>query len=710
MRTSPQFFTRRSRSVASGAGLAIVMLLGIAVPAHSSNDNANIANIADSANDRGNESIDGGVGDAETVTTLPGQLPPTRPVVTASQAPITKDYRGNWVVPLVRAGAPPSLTLNSSSDAVEIDLPIPAGLRPVELRGTFDPRAELAESTVSVKIGIREFSLSSTVRKATPFSFNLDGLRAPAKTATTLNGAFELKTTDLNTECPRIIAEPAQISDLVLVLAGEPMPSKTVAEFLPPILDRVVIDVPEPFDNDVAEGVLRLTSSLVARYADQPVDVVVRSASTSKDLPVEPFTRHFRIVKSQTNTLRLATKTDTVLELAGAGPTFARLADFIGSPAFTTSFSSAVEFTKKFKEPKQTKRSKQFRVTLDQLKRQLSAQGVNRAKVIFTARQSDVGGPGVRMTMRISGRVIAISGPARKATVRLSANGRPLASADVALGDGFTLSGAIEPQVMRRENEIVVESDAVLDSGSLNRNCLPGALIRLELDANSVISNEAGVAVAAGFDRFPQAFHGGFDVSLSPMDVTYLAAASSLLASLQEHAQPVLNPTVVDWPKGAPKVPSLLVGGTSAQVKALSPPLVPGPLIIESDNEGVIGRDKSQPVTALEAFETNAVDQLLLATSSNATDLVKHAASIRTLPGGWTRLTGDVYVLSDGQTKSARLRASTAVPLPSAGDEKVKPTKSPFLGIAVGGSMALGALALWVLGRRLYRRVRRPIR
>ena len=70
------------------------------------------------------------------------------------------------------------------------------------------------------------------------------------------------------------------------------------------------------------------------------------------------------------------------------------------------------------------------------------------------------------MTLRITGRVIAISGPARKATVRLSANGRPLASKDVALGDGFTLTGAINPRVMTRENQVVVETDAILDSSS----------------------------------------------------------------------------------------------------------------------------------------------------------------------------------------------------------------------------------------------------
>lgn len=316
--------------------------------------------------------------------------------------------------------------------------------------------------------------------------------------------------------------------------------------------------------------------------------------------------------------------------------------------------------------------------------------------------------------MRITGRVIAISGPTRRATVRLSANGRPLASKDVALGDGFTLSGAIDPRVMTRENQVVVETDAILDSSSANTSkCVTGAVIRLELDANSVVSSEAGVAVEAGFDRFPQAFHDGFDVAMSPLNINELAAASSLVAGLQEHAQPMLDPSVVPWPTGPLKNPSVLVGGTVAQLQRLRPPLVPGPLTIESDGTGVgevASGGTPQTLTALEAFETKGVDQLLLATSAETTELSKLADRVRGLQGGWTRLSGDVYVLADGETRMARLRADKRAPLPLPGQKPKPKPRSPFIGIALGGIASLGALVLWVLLRRLYRRFSRPIR
>jgi hypothetical protein len=693
--------------------LGITLLLSTSTPAFASTNGSSGSSGSSGSND-GSDTPAG-----ETVTTVPGQRPPTRPIVTAAQAPIVKDENGNWLIPLVRAGTAATLTLSSTDESTEFDLPIPAGLQPVELRGMFDPKGESAAATLAAKIGGRDFTLSAPDRLPTPFTFDLEGLQAPKKIASTMGGGFELKA-ESDLECPRVTSQPAQISDLVLVLAGDTAAPTSVAEFLPPILDRVIIDVPEPITEDIAEGVLKLTARLVSRYSDQPVAVLVRSAKTAPALKAEPFTRHFRLIEAPLPakpSIKLAKPTngeDTVMELRGTGDAFGGAAEFIGSQAFTTSFTNEVTFKPGKSNGSKKARAKQFRVNLDQLRRGTTAQGVNRAKVQFSARQSDVGGPSVRMTLRITGRVIAISGPTRKATVRLSANGRALASKDVALGDGFTLTGAIDPRVVTRENQVVVESDAILDSsGFSTAKCTAGAVIRLELDANSIISSEAGVAVEAGFDRFPQAFHNGFDVAMSPMNIDELAAASYLVAGLQEHAQPMLEPNVVDWPTSPLKNPSLLVGGTVAQVQRLRPPLVPGPLTIESGGTGVgavASGGTPQTLTALEAFETKGVDQLLLATSAKTTELSKLADKVRSLQGGWTRLSGDVYVLADGETRMARLRADNRPPLPLPGQKPKPKPRSPFVGVTIGGLASLGALGFWVLLRRLYRRYSRPIR
>jgi hypothetical protein len=653
----------------------------------------------------------------EAVTTIPGQRPPTRPLVTAAQAPIVKDAFGNWLIPLVRAGTPTSLTLSSTEEATEFDLPVPAGLQPVELRGTFDPRAESPGSGLKATVGGREFEVAAPNQEPTTFALDLGGLAASKKVASIISGAFELTASEADRECPRVNLNPAQVSDLVLVLGGDTAVPTSVAEFLPPILDRVVIDVPEPVTTHTAEGVLKLTARVIARYADQPVAVVVRSAKTASPLRPEPFTRHFRLVESANPSVALrkpaSANDDAVLEIRGSEHAYAKAAEFIGSQAYTTSFTNEVTFKAGKKSKPSKPRAQQVKVTLEQLRRGTAAQGVNRARVRFTARQSDVGGVSLRMTLKITGRVLAISGPARRATVRLSANGRPLASKEVALGDGFSLSGAIEPRVMARENEIVVESDAILDTTAKDSKCAPGAIIRLELDGNSMISSEAGVAVREGFDRFPQAFHDGFDVAMSPMSVAELAAASYIVAGLQEHAQPMLNPSVVAWPKGPIARPSLLVGGTVAEIQRLRPPLVPGPLTIESDGSGVgsvVSAGNAQSLTALEAFETKGIDQLLLATSNKPAELATLADRVRTLQGGWTRLEGDVFVLADGETRMARLRADRRAPFPLPGQKAAVKPRSPFIGVGLGGVAALAALALWVLLRRLYRRFSRPIK
>ena len=651
----------------------------------------------------------GGANEPQSVTTIAGQQPPTRPTVSAAQAPITRE-NGNWIIPLVRAGVSQSLELNANIDPTELDLPLPAGLRPLELRGTWEPNDATKESTFEAKIGLREFSVSSPSRKPQPFAFGLEGLTTPGNTASTLGAVFALKTNDDNNDCIEPTRVPPVVRDLRLVLSGEPTSPTTIAEFLPPILDRIVIDVPEKFDNAVAEGVLKLTARLVAKYSDQPVSISIR-ATNAPALTAEPFTRHFRIVGAAKPMLRLKTGKDTTLEVHGNGTSFDDTVEFIGSPAFTTAFSTQVTLTDKSKAEKTPKRARLIKINLDQLRRVLAAQGVNRTRVQFTARQSDVGGPSVRLRLEISGRVVAISGPTRKATVRLSANGRALASSEIALGDGFKLVGAIEPAAMRRENEIIIESDAILDPNGRNIQCGgAGAVIRLELDPDSSVTNEPGVAVAAGFDRFPQALWAGFDVAMAPAKLEQLAAAAEVIGALQEQAQPVLRANVVDWSAGSTKTVTLWVGGDKAQVTRLRPPLVPGPLTIDSPGVLVAGGPSAKSISALEAFETDGVDQLLIATSGQKSDLLTLAKSVRLQNSGWTRLRGDVLVLAGGQTRMAQIRPGTRVPLPAFAEEPKAKKRSPRSALFFGAGVGIGGLLLWLLVLKVFRHYRRPFK
>lgn len=642
----------------------------------------------------------------QPVTTLAGQSQ-TSAIPSTALNPISKDSLGRWIVPLARAGAASTIELSTADDPVSVDLPVPAGYRAVELRGVFEPRGESTATGLEATSGVRGFKVDSSNRAPTPFVFTLEGLQAPKTADGTIGISLALRTpnSDVSPDCQGAVRDPAVARDLVLVLAGNPVAPPTIAEFLPTVMNRVLIDVPTPINPKAAEAALKLTARLVAKYGGQSLSVEIRNTDFKRTTPPEPFTRHFRIVTNAAPSLRLVRERDTVLELKGSGEDLARDADFIGSSAFTTSFTNEVLFGNRGKVTTTTVPNGKS-VNLDQLRRNLGAQGVNRARLRFVARQADVGGPIVRMTFKLHGRVVAIIGPARKATVRVSANGRPLARADVALGDGFELEGAIEPQVVKRDNEVVVDADAILESAGSQAGC-SSAVIRLELDSNSIVSSEPGKAVAAGFDRFPQAFHDGFDVALSPLGVAQLGAAANIVAGLQEQAQPILIPTVVSWPTSSPRRPTLLVGGSVAQVTALRPPMVPGPLTIEAGRGKVGGGTEPRSVTALEAFENQGIDQLLLASSRGPSDLGKLAASMRNLPGAWTQLTGDVYLAADGETRMARLRPDERVPIPEGASKTSTPKRSPFLAILGGGGLSLLGLGLWVGLLQSYRRIRR---
>jgi hypothetical protein len=645
--------------------------------------------------------------------TAPGGKTPTTPTVSASQAPIVQDADCRWVVPFSRASLAANLALSSADDPIELELPIPAGLRLVEMRGNFDPHEEGPEAIVEVTSGPRTLEIASPEGTERSFSVVLDGILPVSKTTRNLGLSIRLKPSAENAACPRIVRNPATLTNLVLVLAGTAVAPNSLANFLPPVLDSVVLETDAKITEEVAQAALHLVTTIIAKYPDQSIRVELRQSKTGskagKAPKSDPFVRRFRLAIATQDALALK-ENGTLLELSGSPKSLERAALFVGTPAFSTVFSTRISITDK--TPKPPKRNtKRETVPLERLRRNFTAQGANRARYQFTARQSDVGGPSEAMTLRMKGRVVSVTGPASKASVRLIANGRPLASTEVQLGDAFDLQGVIEPAFIARENEISVQADAIIDSKiASNDVCALGAVVRVELDPDSAIVTEAGRAVPSGFERFPTAFHDGFDVSINPLDVQHLATAASIVASLQERSQATLDPSVIPWPKKLPKRASLLVGGSVEQVVVLKPPLVPGPFAISGPSIDVVGGADADDVTVLEAFETPdeaAFDVLLANTSATPKDLVEISQRVRAVGSGWNALSGDVFVVSGGQARSARLRASERVPTPILNTDRGPKKTKPVTALAVGIAAAIVGLGLWVTVSSFIRRVRR---
>ncbi len=640
---------------------------------------------------------------------------PTTPTVSASRAPIERDDQGRWMVPFARASLAPRYELAPDTDVTELDIPIPAGLRLVELRGVFDPRDAGAGATLKVASPEKTTNVDAPNGSAASFAIPFrQSITAAAAAATTLPVTLELLVGEVldfqGNNCPVLITNDAVLSDLVLVYAGTPTAPTNIAEFLPPVLDRVTIETDELVEGDVAQAALRLTSTLVARYPSQSVQVDVITADEDEASVFDPFSRTIRLFHGPTNSARLIDN-GRVLELTGSPSGLSSAVAFVGSPALATAFTTDVLLTEtplKEKAPSEAKP-----VTIDQLRRKLNASGAKRARFNFTARQSDLGGPTYRINLRMKGRVVSLNGDARKVAVRLNANGQPLATKEVAIGDGFVLEGSIEPEAIERDNEVIVEADVIESETAVSTNGCPIRIaIRLELDPDSVLTTEPGRAVPAGFDRFPAAFHDGFDVALSPMEVEQLSAAVRIVASLQERTTALLEPTVVAWPRREVTRPALLVGGSLEQLKPLRPPLLPGSLGVDAESIEVETATKPQPVTALQAFESTdkaKTDTLLLATADDSTKLISLADQVRVMSEGWNQLTGDVFLVSGGQSRLIRLREAVRTPVPLPGGGAVKPVKppTPRLALQTGVLMALLGLGAWVCIGAITRKMRK---
>jgi hypothetical protein len=663
-----------------------------------------------------------GVGNADASVTIPVSLrppaavvadrTPATPLTSASRAPIVRDVLGRWLVPFTRASLPTSYELRTQSEPIELDIPVPAGLRLVELRGVFEPRDAGAGATLEVGSSARTFAVESPTGNRSSFALPLNGLASASKSSSVLGLTLDVASgsvpsIDPGTRCRVVMLDPAEVDDLVLVYAGTPVAPQSIADFLPPVLDRVIIETDEVLSTGVAEAALSLTATLVSQYPDQSVQLDVVATDASVPPPsLEPFTRTIRLLTGPSNTVRLIDG-GRVLELSGSKSGLSSSVSFIGSSAVGTAFTKEMvlsERPEKGVEPRDRQP-----VTLDKLRRNLAALGTTEARFALTARQSDLGGPTYRASLRMKGRVVSVEGDARKVAVRLTANGLPLDSQELAVGDGFVLEGSIEPEAMRRDNEIVIETNVIAtDNQAPGNRCGVPTSIRLELDPDSVLVSEPGNAVPAGFDRFPAAFHRGVSVSLSPIEVDQLSSAVRIVAALQERTLGALNPTVRTWPTEPIKTPSILIGGTTQQLMRLQPPLLPGSLGVDLATVEVKAATKPKPVTALQAFESKkGSDVILLTTSDHSSQLVSVADQVRTMDEGWNELRGDVYLVADGQARFIRLRKAAEVPVAFPGRADQVASLSARNALQTGSLIALLGLGTWAGIGYVIRRVRR---
>lgn len=621
---------------------------------------------------------------------------------------VQRDAFGRWIIDGSVIGLE-AVNIAAGQDSV-FDTTLPPGLTPLELRGRYVVASKEVASTLEVGVsGDEALKVSSAGNPlfVAPTKFG----DSPGSSTEYVEFTARSK---ISGSC--LAVQPSQIDRVQVVAGGKPTAPTMLADFFPVFLDRLIVRLDanasassnpdsdligspssKGIDESVAQTVLRLTTFVVKRWP------AARVVVTDQAIAITPYDRQIAIRVGQKGFVAIEELGgQSTLVLSGSKSHLPALAEYLASPALEIAFARSVQT--EGRNPTIPELSNVL--TIGDLRgRALSATGFGTVDQAVTVTQSQLGGQTQSIAVKITG-VAQVAGPGRL-VVQLRANDQVLATKRVANDEPFTLKGTISRAALARDNVIVVRASELSSGAPATAQLTPDDIspngescgkgrpeVTVQLDSGSQFSATMGRGLPAGFDRFPQAFVGGFDVRFTRLELGDLQAATDVVQLLQGLSMPRLFPKVYGPNrKHSASRPMLYVGTPSKELADLDAPIVPD----------LHAKSGESPISALQGFAATGDDHLVLVTNGSSANVVSMLTGLKADLAGWRSLRGDVLVKQNGRIRNIRVRTSLG-----SGEERGRTVHHSRLGEAMRFGLGLGAtLSLFgVLLSRLFGRRR----
>ena len=203
-------------------------------------------------------------------------------------------------------GLESTLSFYGTQGTQNLTVPVPRGLVPASVNALVELPPNLRSGTITVSQGDRTISrvdVPNTDRA--PIVIPLIGAEIVDNALTVV-----LRSTLFPVEgyCLYDPTIPLRLVDLSLTYAGVEAAPATVADFLPPVLQKLTIFLPEKPTGAESDAAVRLTAATVAHYGKQPTDVTVLAlpgGATTPPAPSQPFERQVVIKEGPATGLSL---------------------------------------------------------------------------------------------------------------------------------------------------------------------------------------------------------------------------------------------------------------------------------------------------------------------------------------------------------------------------------------------------------------------
>lgn len=477
-----------------------------------------------------------------------------------------------------------------------------------------------------------------------------------------------------NRNCFRDDLAVATVENANLRFDDVPAPPDTLAAFLAPGANGFVVAIPAAAGT--AEQTAGLNAVLALRHISGPrTSVVLRTDAApppttvaSRTVVVDPATGDASV-----NALTLQ---DGRLHITGDSDGLAAAAVSLADPNVSllqVSSVSNLSGEADYAAVTQTANLRRLGVA------SLAVSGIGRVSQVVNLSQAAFGAPISQLIINLSGTATPVL-PGQQGRVNVKWNDRMVSSQALAGDSRVAMDFAISAENLRSVNYLELELEYLPAGADCSSPALPG---RVEIDvARSEVAPSFGSSTDPGFQRFPQAFGPTIAVSADGVAAQSLPNLAAVLDAAVASSPLQYTVEVVDVTALAERA-GVAIGVSPAQADNLGAPLP------DEQTSATFPAGAQVPYAALQAFQSNGNNLILLSAepARAATELAQWPSAE---DGGWSSLSGQVYVMSD----------DTGIPQVFAAASTLPDKRTPQL-IAAGiiSLLLASVLILWVRHR-----------
>jgi len=544
----------------------------------------------------------------------------------------------NWEFPLSHFGYPAVIRLSGQIAERTLYLPIPDGLQPKELRGVIRYSSDVQSGYLEVYANDQLVDTITLDRSAQKLQISLEKI-IPQTDVLPIRLVARLRSVD--DVCVTALAGAwLQWEEASLLLTGTPQPPQTVADYFPAYLEKVSIFLPSQPSNGQTQVALKLAAMLARRYAGKLTQINLATLPQGKIfLQNSSFERSVVIGEGDKGISLFPAKDGTlpVLTITGDDQELTKIAGTFDQTYFPLLAAPQIQILN-YTSPAEIQGKQVTLQALGYASQQVSGEGRMDVTVAFS--QADLGGAVSGIFARLVGNYTPVPEEA-SGTVSVLFNSALVYSRLLKQESTFDFYIRLPQMLIQRDNTLVLRFDYTPKGGDCRVGVHP---FTAELFNASYLQVDYGNGLPEGFVRFPQALFPRFEVALQPQTSANVARALMLISELQRMTKSPLDFQVVNWDDAVNShQPALLIREDGQGLEALHPPLLPMPLrVIDLNGKELLRVEENTSFAALEAFEQNQRDVLLLTGQRQPAILDKALDCIKTSPNGWYSLLGDV--------------------------------------------------------------------